>query len=545
MRGMKEFFDKEKLKNLLTPDFFLSLVLLGVAIRFASEVPTWFDIPQTDDNRYMYGGVYFIEYLTGARAGWAADWSPLFQFWFFLIYRLVPDTTKIYYVSMQLVGILTPFFTFLLLRRMQVTRWLAAGTAAFFLASYAVWEAEPRVASFTSLVLVFLWWAISFLKERWKRFARLTFGSLLLAYSRPEFFLVTILLGFLVPIYLGFSLLKRRLTFHRGNYAFLAVSLGIILLFLMWWGVPFSTKRSIYAYGQHYARTIKNCEADEASSNMAWEDILAQDFGEVQSIGDAIRENPIGFYNHLVCNIRIFPKRFLKVAFTSAWGSSWLFVRMLIAFIFFRLILSWNEIKQRLIWLWEQDFLLLGLLPLGVLMLDVFVIFPREHYLAIFSVTIWILVVGLFGKLSSSEQKNWRQSIAIGLCLLLLTPSMGALVDFKIPQKPVLNTVETVRALGLKEPIRLFATHPFKKNRSEVYFDESYYHIGYKPAEIPFGEYISEKQPNVVVITEGGHEMKDDPSWIAFERNPQEFGFHQIPFDEGDGWGSWRIYVKN
>lgn len=55
---------------------------------------------------------------------------------------------------------------------------------------------------------------------------------------------------------------------------------------------------------------------------------------------------------------------------------------------------------------------------------------------------------------------------------------------------------EFLRALELKEPTRLFATHPFKKNRSEVYFDEGYYHIGYKPTEISFEEYISDKQPN-------------------------------------------------
>jgi hypothetical protein len=545
MTGMKEFFDKKKLKNLLTPDFFLSLILLGVAIRFASEVPTWFDIPQSDDNKYIAGGMHFFEFLNGTRTGWAPDWSPLFQFWFFGIYRLVPDSTKIYYISMQLVGILIPFFAFLLLRRMQVTRWLAAVTAAFFLSSYAIWMAEPRVASFTSLVLVFLWWALSFLKERWQRLVGLTVSSLFLAYSRPEFFLMTIVLGLLVPTYLGFSLLKRRLTFHRGNFLFLVGSFGIILLFLIWWDVPFSVGRSIYAYGQHYARTIKNCNAAEASPDMAWEEILAQDFGDVQSIGDVIQENPLNFRNHIVCNIQIFPKRFLKVAFSSAWGSSWLFVRIWIAFVFFRLIVSWNVIKQRFIWLWEQDFLLLGLFTLGILMLDVFIIFPREHYLAIFSVTVWILAVGLFGELSKQNQKNWHQSITIGLCLLLLTPSMGGLFDYKIPQKPVLKTVETIRALELKEPIRLFATHPFKKNRSEIYFDENYYHIGYKPAEIPFDEYISTKQPTIIVITEGASELQKDPSWIAFEANPQEFGFHQIPFDEGDGWGPWRIYLKD
>jgi len=77
-----------------------------------------------------------------------------------------------------------------------------------------------------------------------------------------------------------------------------------------------------------------------------------------------------------------------------------------------------------------------------------------------------------------------------------------------------------------------------------VYFDESYYHIGYKPAEISFEEYISDKQPNVIAIAERGSEMKNDRSWLVFEANPQKFGFHQIPFDEGDGWSPWRIYIK-
>ena len=534
----------KKLNSFFTPDALLAIVLFGVSVRFASEVPTWFDIPQSDDNRYLDGGLYFFEYLTGARVGWAPDWSPLFQLWFFWIYRLVPDATKTYYVSMQLVGILTPLFIFLLLRRMQVTRWLAALTAAFFLASYAVWTAEPRVGSFTALVLVFLWWALSLIKKRWQRFVGMAFGSLMLAYSRPEFFLITMMLGFLIPAYLVFSFLKGKLTFNKRNYIFLAVSLSLILLFLVTWGVPFSTERSIYAYGQHYLRTVKNCDISEASPDMAWEEVLAQDFGGVQSIGEALRENPAGFRNHIFCNFKIFPRRFLKVAFSSGWGSSWLLIRTWIAFVIFRLIVSWNEIKKRFIWLWGQDFFYFGLFPLGVLMLDVFIIFPREHYLSIFSVIVWILTITLFGKLSATEQNNWRQSIAIGFCLLLLVPSMGAMFDYSIPQKPVLKTVETVRALELKEPIRLFATPPFKINRSEVYFEDNYYHIGYKPVEIPFDEYIASEEPNVIVITRGGLDLGDDPSWLAFEADPGAFGFHQIPFDEGDKRGPWRIYQK-
>jgi hypothetical protein len=543
MRNMKVFLDKKKYNNLFTPDFFLSLILLAVAIRFASEVPTWFDIPQSDDNEYMSGGIHFSEMLNGAQSNWTSDWSPLYQFWFFVIYRFVPDATKIYYISMRLVGVLIPFFAFILLRRMQVTRWLALATAAFFLASYAVWMVEPRVTSFAALVLLFLWWATSFLKERWQRFFGMAAGSLFFAYSRPEFFLITLMLGLIALTYLGFSLLKRGRKLGRADFLFLGLSSGITILFLVWWGVPFSGERSIYAFGQHYARNVDNCLTEGVSDNMPWEEILARDFENAQSIQESIQANPLNFRRHLTCNIQAFPKLFLKVAFTSSWGNSWLFIRVWIAFLLFRLTVSWNEIMHRLIWLWEKDYLLLGLLSLGILLLDIILIYPREHYLALFSIILWILGISLFGGSPAPEQRNWRQSIAIGLCLLLLTPSMGVLFDFKVPQKPVLKTVETLRALDLDEPLRVFATRPFRSSRSEIYFDETYYHIPYKPAEISFGEYISAHQPNVIVITQGGLELKDDPSWIAFEVNPQGFGFHQIPFDEGDQWGLWRFYL--
>ncbi len=544
MTVMREFVNKIKLNKLFTPDFFLSIILISAAFRFSSEIPTWFDIPQSDDNVYMSGGIHFLEMLNGTQSNLTPDWSPLFQFWFFIIYQFVPDATRIYYISMRLVGILIPFFAFLLLRRMQVTRWLAVATAAFFLASYAIWMVEPRMTNFAALILLVLWWSTSFIKERWQRFFGMAASSLFFAYSRPEFILATLVLGLIALIYLVSSLRKHGLKFGRAAFLFLGFSSGITILFLIWWGIPFSGERSIYAFGQHYAKNVENCFVEDTSSDMAWEEILARDFENAQSMEDVIRANPLNFGRHLLCNLQAFPKRFLKVAFSSAWGNSWLLVRVWIAIILFRLTVSWNEIKRRFVWLWEQDFLLLGLLSLGILLLDVILIYPREHYLALFSIVTWIFGISLLGGSSMPEQRNWRQSIAIGLCLLLLTPSMGVLFDFEIPQKPVLKTVETIRALDFDEPIRLFATRPFRRSQSEVYFDENYYHIGYKPTAIPFDKYILAEQPNIIVITQGGLDLQDDPSWIAFEANPENFDFHQIPFDEGDPWGPWRIYIR-
>jgi len=535
---VKPFWKNERLKNFITPDFFLAIILLCIAVRFSSEVPFWFDIAQSDDNDYMYSGFHFFENFSVLEA----DWSPLYQLWFYTIYLIVPDPTKVYYISMQMVGILIPVFSFLLLRRVQVTRWLATATAAFILASYAIWMTEPRVTSFAALILLVLWWATSFLKERWQRLWGMATSSLFFAYSRPEFFLVTIALSLIALTYLAFSLIKKSVNLGKGDYLFIILSSGVTLLFLIWWGLPFSTTRSIYAFGQHYATNVKHCITENTPLNMPWEEILARDFNDAKNMGDVIRANSLNYRRHLICNLQAFPKIFLKVAFGSAWGSSWLLIRIWIAFILYRLFTHYKEIKRHLFWLWKRDFILFGILSLGVLTLDILFIYPREHYLTLFSIIVWILGISLFGIFPSSKQNCWRQSIAIGLSLLLIIPSLGVLLEFEIPQKPVLKTVQTINALDLKEPLRLFATQPFQPPRSEVYFDEDYVPIRYKPSTISFGEYITTHQPNIIVITKGGWQFRDDSSWIAFEENPEVFGFSQIPFDEGDALGVWKIY---
>ena len=82
---MKDFLSKKKLINLITPDFFLSLILLGVAIRFAGEVPTWFDLLQLDDNRYMYGGCNLLN-TSPALALVGFQIGPLFSNFGFFVY---------------------------------------------------------------------------------------------------------------------------------------------------------------------------------------------------------------------------------------------------------------------------------------------------------------------------------------------------------------------------------------------------------------------------------------------------------------------------
>ncbi|MCP4143255.1 MAG: hypothetical protein GY755_23700 [Chloroflexi bacterium] len=374
---------KEKAKNLFTPDFFLTLLIFLIAFRFTSEVPDWFDIAQSDDNDYMFVGIHAFDEVQ-------ADWSPLYSFLFFTLHKFVPNPAQIYYLGMQWVGILLPLFSYLFLRRAEITRWFAAGTAVFLLGSYALWIPEPRVAAFATLVFIFIAWLISFFKKRWQRLWVLALSSLFFAYSRPEFFLVTLALSVVALSYFGFSILKRGLQLEKKDFLFLGISSSIAFAFLLWWGIPFSSSRTIYAFGQHYAENVQHCIAENAQSNMAWEEILTRDFNNPKNMAEVIQANPLNFRRHLSCNIQAFPKLLLKVAFSSAWGSSWFIIRIWAALILYRVIVYRQELKKRLLWLWENDFLLLPILSLGILSIDIILIHPREHYLVLVSIIIWL-----------------------------------------------------------------------------------------------------------------------------------------------------------
>lgn len=525
---MRKFYDQYRTA---LPSIFFVLVLFLIALRFVSKASIWFDLPQSDDNGYLYAGLHFF----GGEIN--ADWSPFYSLWLLFLYTLRPDVTQVYYVSMQAMGILLPFLVFLFLRRQKVSPIFASLVAVFLLASYAFWQVEPRVTGFAALVLLFLWWLNSLPAKRWQRLWLLATSSLLFAYARPEFFLLTIAFFLIV---LGYLLRQKISPITKGNRRFFVLS-SLPLILLLWWGVPFSGSRTIYAFGQHYAENVNHCIAQDTPENMAWEEILARDFNDPKDMVDVLQASPKNFLRHLQCNLQNTPKNLLKVMFSSAWGSSWLLIRLWVVFLLYRLLVNAAEIRQRLLWLWEQDLLLLPLFSLGILLLDILLIYPREHYLSLIAVILWILGVLIFGQTESASLR-WHESLALALGLFLIMPSLGSFFDFQVPEKPVLESVQTIHALDLDEPLRLFATPPFQPSRSEAYFDEDYVPVHYKPAGIPFSDYIADHQPNIIIVTKDGWYFRDDPTWQAFEADPSAFGFEKLSFDSGDQFGRWRIY---
>lgn len=540
--GMWETFETRFLNARLLAFFFVFIL----SFLFSREAPQWFDLTISDDNDYMAEGLRIGSEVEIASPAWNPDWAPLYYLWFFLLSRLYSGPEEIFYGSLQLVGMLTPIFMYLVLQKARVFPLLAAGVSLAFLTTYANWRAEPRVMNFALLVLLIIWWIGSFFHHRWQRLWILAMLSLFTAYVRPEFFLATVLLMMIALSYLLFLTLKQGIQFSRTDLMLIAGIAGIIATLFLWWGIPFSGDRSIYAFGQHYTRNVASCFSEDHPHGVPWEEILARDFGKPSNIVQAFFNNPRAFSRHVLCNLQNIPKTFLMVTFVNAWTNSWFFIKLFIAIMVWQLVFHIRSIRLQFQWLWEQDMMLLGLVFLIPAGLSIVLVFPREHYIILPSLLFFMLATMILGGHSSSKNEIIvrRQTLVGGLLLVALFPSMGALFNNVSPEKPNLVTIHEVKKLDIRENIRMLATRPFQATFAKVYFDDQFVALPYKPYDVTFQNFFLENQPNVILITQNGREYSNDPTWDEFRANFQEYGFKEIILSVRDPWGPWRLYVK-
>jgi len=523
------------------------VIVISLTVTFTRDVPQWFDLTISDDSDYMAGGLHLGADLANDTVDWNPDWAPLYRLWFFALAGPNHDAEGMFYISLRLLGMLVPVLLYLVLRRSRVSPLVAAGVSLLFLTTYANWFPEPHVMNFALLVLLIVWWSASLFPQRWQRLWVFAVLSLFVAYVRPEFFMATILLVVIAAAYLFYSLRKRRIQLSTPDKAFIAGLTGVFILFFLWWGIPFSDDRSIYAFGQHYAANVSTCFGAKDLSGLSWEGVLARDFGNPDGIFQAYRNNPGAFQRHIFCNLKKFPKQFLSVTFTNAWTSSWLLIKLCLAVVLWRLVFHWRAIRAQIKWLWEKDMLLLGLVSLIPAGLSVFLIYPREHYVAFFSLMAFALTtmaVGVY-ETDASKQLAFRKTLVGGLLLLAFFPSMGGLFDNQTPQKPIQTTVHEIRALHADASVRILATHPFQTDYAQVYFDDGFTALPFKPYDVPFSDFLLEHDPNVILVARDGLEFKDDPTWEEFKSNYQADGFREIVLKAGDAWGPWRLYVKD
>lgn len=298
---MKGLFDGKVWRWLSSERGAVAVALMVAVVRFASRVPTWFDLTISDDSDYMYFGVHFFDPVrTGQSAG---DWAPLYRLWFYGLSRWIADTAILYYAAIILMGVLIPWTAYMLLRRWRRPPWFAGLVAVWLLIHYLTWFPQPHVGLFAVEVLLLVWWVSLAFPHRWQRWVSFAAGSLLVAYVRPEFFLTTVIATVVAAVEVFFQW-RREKALPRPGWA-----LGAVVLLggglWLWWGAPVSHARSVYAFGQHFAANAACLQLDWARG-LHWEEIFQREFGAASTLGQAVQANPLAVLRHMLCNGRTF-----------------------------------------------------------------------------------------------------------------------------------------------------------------------------------------------------------------------------------------------
>src|SRR5690606_37514454 len=102
---------------------------------------------------------------------------------------------------------------------------------------------------------------------------------------------------------IGFLAVKKKI---KINYLFIVIVSSLVVIFIL--GVPFSSSRSLTAFGQGYEKFIPQTERlDESGKVKEWTEILYDDFGDPGSIFEVIKNYPGEFFFLLWQNIKNLP----------------------------------------------------------------------------------------------------------------------------------------------------------------------------------------------------------------------------------------------
>ncbi|TGM23929.1 hypothetical protein [Leptospira meyeri] len=356
---------------------------------------------------------------------------------------------------------------------------------------------------FSSRFLSDLWPFITLLSSIWLVFLYTSFRSnydflsivfcFLLVYTRVEFLYVYYLLFFLILYKTwGDKEKKKLLLFKIFLYSF-----GFIVIFTH---NPGDGTRSYNAFCQHYAfsQFVRNLYVEDPWTTCDL--LLAKDFGNAKHLLDLWMLNPKHFGLHLFHNIDLFFKKIQELFLVPPFVS---FVLMLL-FIFFEIKdfiqICFQRNKRKI-----ANHLLLYVL-FSISLVTILIIFPREHYILHFLVSIVLLLIQQrnFNRILRSLQSNpiLLYSIVVVFTVVLLTFYLqkAKIIRSEALRNPCSNvfTIQVLRNLELKK------YHILAFDGSVCAYlpntDCKQFHISDK--NISFDQFLEQNKINVLILSE-------------------------------------------
>ena len=465
-----------------------------------------------------------------------AEGGLLYSIWYYFLSFIQPDNIELYFLNYSVITILLPILLYLVLRRFSLQIIPSLLVSFFFLISHANFPILPKVSLFSLLVVLLSLVLISYVKKSLlNSLAIASIGALLSAYVRPELFLVFILFCL---IYIG----KLACTFNRQKssvFTLLVVFIlasGVLMLTL---GIPLGDNRSLMAFGQHFSLNwVHWTNEHQLSPWTNWEEIILLNFGNINSVTEAILNNPRMVLDHVIANI-INTTQSLKMVF----GLFFYHANILLpkklnnieAYLLFGVIVFYIY-KTRYRWFSQlrdrinenQNLLIILGCYLLVSFIPIIIIFPRLHYFILPGVIILIILAILVLGIESKKRNfiGYKKIILLSLVVIFLTPYAS---DYwtSTENQPNLGTIFFIDELQINEEVNMLEA----EGGFYIYLGDNFHRVPEYDKVSNFNNFIIERKINMIVLTEGlikDTRFKDDEEWIDFLNNYEKLGYIKL-----------------
>lgn len=510
-------------------DLLALLVMLVVGWNVTFGIESIIDIKLADESSSLFSGVSLLS------EGFPhPEYSPLYAVWYFFLSLLQPDRVELYYLNYKLLTVLPAVLLYVLLRIRKVSLLIAFCCACLFILCEANLPVWPKVGHFALCLITTVMIVFSLVRTRMTKVVVLTTGMLLVAFSRPEFFVAYMLVVFIAVILIVGEVRQRRI---REAIPAVLVILVISVILIGILGVPTSGNRGFIAFKAHFAINWINWTGSSLSPWLDAHELFAEAFGPAESFMEAVRAKPLLILRHVMANVTAAPVRMVQMFCMPARHFSGVFLLSrivapywLLMLLVLALVLQGISVSRMRENLRQHKWFLVGLAPfLFPPFMSSVLMFAKNHYILMLTVPAIIACLSVFAPAEESTQRSdLRGIVLIGLCLVLSVPATAVSRN-----RPTARTIRFLEAAGIQERVNLLEA----EQGYHFYLSSNYNRIKHVWKKGDFDSFRKEHEVNAIVVTQNLMEdrrYRTDASWKAFLSDYGAAGFVKLRVPETD-----------
>jgi hypothetical protein len=527
------------------PDVLLLLVLAALTLKLSYHISEAHDLTLDDETNYMAHG-HFL-------SSWGlppACYSPLYVLWYWAWDRLHLDRTFVYFANWAVLMYLLAAGQYVLVRALGGLR-AGALLLSFLTLNSGLNLVLPYPMHLATVVLLSGCVVAARLRSWPSSLFALGTALAVAAFLRPELSFSFLLCAASLLGLGGWSLVKRRAGAWRP-LLYLALLLVFAAALAEEFGNPLGGGRSYFAFGQHYAFNLHEHKRIDVDPWTNWEAVARADFGDAESVPQAMRNNPRAFVRHVAWNVAEIPfsVTFLTAVELGFWHRAVRTVTVIIAVVgvvgFFRRMFRRSVRESDQVGRPLHVAVVMLLFIAAPTVASVLVIHPRMHYLLPLIVFGSVLAFAGYAGFPEWLERARRLDAppalaALVLLLAVFMPNWAHRWSLQQvlrsrPLAPAVSleverTVAVMRGLGVRSPEPIVVL--------ESGFSRAFY-AGWDFTKVDhwtkaegFRGFVAGRNISVVVLDErlrADPRFRDDPEFRAFAAEQSgDFRFFDVP----------------